>query len=252
MASSSRRSTKGRGGTFFDEGGPPVTGEAMAPRGLGDNGDSSSFGSGSPESLKEVLGRPTVDPWYRSGERFPSVPVNPQPPPRDWEWLLVKEDAIADVAWTPAFQEIRDLQIQRKEMLAVPLVFYFQCLRAAGWEAWIDSELANREFYDRLEQAGVLHSILISRSSNMFRDTEALRQLVRRWCSSKHIFFFAHGKLTMTLEDIENHWLLPILGDQDPAEVKLSPEELRIEIALATYIGRKNTSLGTQAVRFTP
>ena len=137
-------------------------------------------------------------------------------------------------------------------MLVVLLVFDFQCSRATSWETWIDSELANREFCDRLEQAGVLHSILISRSSNMFRDTEALRQLVRRWCSSKHIFFFAHGKLTMTLEDIENHWLLPILGDQDPAEVKLSPEELRIEIALATYIGRKNTSLGTQAVRFTP
>ena len=73
-------------------------------------------------------------------------------------------------------------------MLAVPLVFYFQCSRAAGWEAWIDSELANREFCDHLEQAGVLRSILISRSSNIFRDTEALRQLVRRWCPSTHIF----------------------------------------------------------------
>jgi hypothetical protein len=56
----------------------------------------------------------------------------------------------------------------------------------------------------------------------------------------------------VTLEDIENHWLLPISGDQDPAEVELSPEELRIEAALADYIGRKNTSLGTQAARFTP
>ena len=56
----------------------------------------------------------------------------------------------------------------------------------------------------------------------------------------------------MTLEDMENHWRLPILGDQDRAEVELSPEELRIEIALADYIGRKNTSLGTQAARFSP
>jgi hypothetical protein len=86
----------------------------------------------------------------------------------------------------------------------------------------------------------------------MFRDIEALRQLVRRWCPSTHTFFFAHGELTVTLEDIENHWLLPILGDQDPAEVELSPEELRIEAALADYIGRKNISLGTQAARFTP
>jgi hypothetical protein len=139
--------------------------------------------------------------------------MNPQPPPSDWQWLVVREDATADMAWTPTFREIRDLQIQRNEKLTVPLVFYFQCSRAASWEAWIDSKLANREFYDRLEQAGVLRSILISRSSNMFRDIKALRQLVRRWSLSTHTFFFTHGELTVTLEDIENHWLLSILGD---------------------------------------
>ncbi len=135
MTSSSRRSTRGRGGTFSDEGGPLVVGEAAVLRGLGDNDDSSSSGLGSPESLEVVLGRPTIDPWYRSGERFPSVPMNLQPPPVDWEWLVVREDATADMAWTPSFREIRDLQMQRNEMLAVPLVFDFQCSRAASWEA---------------------------------------------------------------------------------------------------------------------
>ena len=77
MASSSRRSTRGRGGAFSGEGGPPVTDEVVAPRGSGDNGDSCNSSSGSPESLEEVLGQPTIDPWYRSGERFPFVPVNP-------------------------------------------------------------------------------------------------------------------------------------------------------------------------------
>ena len=119
----------------------------------------------------------------------------------------------------------------------MPLVFYFQYSRAIEWVDWIDSGLANREFCDRLEQAGVLRSILISRCSNMYRDTEALRQLVRRWCPSTHTFFFAHGEMTVTLEDIENHWLLPIFGDQDPAKLELSPEKLKIEAALADYIG---------------
>ena len=135
-------------------------------------------------------------------------------------------------------------------MLAVPLVFDFQCSRAVEWADWIDSELADRGFCDRLEQAGVLRSILISRCSNMYRDTEALRQLVRRWCPSTHTFFFAHGEMTITLEDIENQWLLPILGDQDPAEIALSSEESRIEAVLADYIRRKNIALGTQAARF--
>jgi hypothetical protein len=78
----------------------------------------------------------------------------------------------------------------------------------------------------------VLRSILISRCSNMYRDTETLRQLVRRWCPSTHTFFFAHRELTVTLEDVENHWLLPILGDQGPADLILSLEELEIESAL--------------------
>jgi hypothetical protein len=86
----------------------------------------------------------------------------------------------------------------------------------------------------------------------MFWDTEALRQLVRRWCPSIHTFFFAHGELTVTLKDVRNHWLLLILGDQDPAKVEFSSEELRIEAALVDYIRRKNTSLGIQAARFTP
>uniref|UniRef100_A0A2N9EKP5 Uncharacterized protein n=1 Tax=Fagus sylvatica TaxID=28930 RepID=A0A2N9EKP5_FAGSY len=167
MASSSRKSRKGRRGTFSDEGGPSVTGKAAAPRGSKDSNE---------KTLRQT-------------------------------WLGF-----------PTFREIRDLQIQRNEMLAVPLVFDFQCSRATDWENWIDSELANREFCDRLEQADVLRSILISRCSNMFRDTEALRQL----------------------------------GDQDPAELELSPEESKIEAALADYIGRKNVALRTQAARFNP
>uniref|UniRef100_A0A2N9GFN7 Aminotransferase-like plant mobile domain-containing protein n=1 Tax=Fagus sylvatica TaxID=28930 RepID=A0A2N9GFN7_FAGSY len=229
---------------------PSTSGGARVPRGSEDNSSGSDSVLGSPEPHGDILGRPTVDPWYRSSERFPSVPASLQPPPANWEWLVMREDAAADVIWTPNFQEIRDLQIQRNEMLAVPLVFDFQCSRAIEWADWIDSELADRGFCDRLEQAGVLRSILISRCSNMFRDTEALRQLVRRWCPSTHTFFFAHGEMTVTLEDIENQWLLPILGDQDLAEIALSPEESKIEAVLADYIGRKNVALGTQAARF--
>ncbi len=75
MASSSRKSTKGRGGTFSSKGGYSVTGKVAASRGSEDNGDSSSFGLGSSEPLGDILGRPTIDPWYRNGERFPSVPA---------------------------------------------------------------------------------------------------------------------------------------------------------------------------------
>uniref|UniRef100_A0A2N9IL65 Aminotransferase-like plant mobile domain-containing protein n=1 Tax=Fagus sylvatica TaxID=28930 RepID=A0A2N9IL65_FAGSY len=112
MATSSRKSTKGRGGTFSSKGGHSVTGKVAASRGSEDNGDSSSFGLGSSEPLGDILGRPTIDPWYRNGERFPSVPGDHH--------------------------------------------------RRTGSD-WIDSELVDREFCDRLEQVGVIRSILISR-----------------------------------------------------------------------------------------
>uniref|UniRef100_A0A2N9GS51 Aminotransferase-like plant mobile domain-containing protein n=1 Tax=Fagus sylvatica TaxID=28930 RepID=A0A2N9GS51_FAGSY len=218
MASSLKKPTKGRGGSSSSKGGSSIAGGARMPRDPGDNGSSSDSVLGSPKSHGDILGRPTVDPWYRSGERFPSIPGEP---PTTTTGLGMA-------------------------------VFDFQCSRAIEWADWIDLELADRGFCDRLEQAGVLRSILVSRCSNMYRDTEALRQLVRRWCPSTHTFFFAHGELTVTLEDVENHWLLPILGDQDPADLVLSPEELEIEAALADYIGRRNVALGTQAARFKP
>ncbi len=77
MAYSSRRSTRRHRGAIVGEGDLPITGEVAAPRGRGDSGGSSSSGSGSLEPLEKVLGRPTVDPWYRSSERFPSVPASP-------------------------------------------------------------------------------------------------------------------------------------------------------------------------------
>ena len=82
MDSSSKRTRRGRGRTFFGEGGSSVAGGAVARVSEG-NRDSSGSGLRSPEPPGDILGRPTVDPWYRSGERFPSVPASLQPPLTD-------------------------------------------------------------------------------------------------------------------------------------------------------------------------
>ena len=44
---------------------------------------------------------------------------------------------------------------------------------------------------------------------------------------------------------------LPILGDCDPSEIELSLKELKAKTILSNYVGKKNTSLGTHAARFT-
>ena len=56
--------------------------------------------------------------------------------------------------------------------------------------------------------------------------------MVRWWCATTHTFFFSYGELTVTLEDVANQLLLPILGDVDLATIELSPEEEAIEVEL--------------------
>ena len=46
------------------------------------------------------------------------------------------------------------------------------------------------------------------------------------------IFFFSCGELTITLEDVANQLLLPILGDTNLATLEFSSEEEAIEAEL--------------------
>ena len=86
----------------------------------------------------------------------------------------------------------------------------------------MDKELSNKEFMGRLEHAGILKAVAISRNLEGFRDAKGLRHLVRHWCSALHTFLFSFGKLTVTLEDVVNNFLLPVLGDENPFDINLS------------------------------
>ena len=77
-----------------------------------------------------------------------------------------------------------------------------------------------------------MKAIVSSRCLINFRDLYNLRHLVRRWCTTTYTFFFSCGELTVTLEDVANQLVLPILGDADPATLELSSEEEAIEAEL--------------------
>ena len=96
----------------------------------------------------------------------------------------------------------------------------------------MDLEILDLDFWDSLREAGVHWSILISRSCSMFRDTEPLRKVLRRWCPSTHTFFFSWEELTVTLEDIANHWMLPVLGEYSFSGIKLSAKKEEVVVAL--------------------
>jgi hypothetical protein len=76
----------------------------------------------------------------------------------------------------------------------------------------------------------------------MFKDTEPIHEVLRRWCPATHTFFFAWGELTLTLEVIANHWMLPILGEFSPSDIKLSAEEEEIVVALRGHSSTRITS----------
>jgi hypothetical protein len=105
----------------------------------------------------------------------------------------------------------------------------------------VDLEILDHEFWDNLQKAGVHWSILISRSCGIFRDTEPLCEVLRRWCPAIHTFFFVWGELTLTLEDITNHWMLPIPGELSPSGIKLSAREEEIAMALRGYSSTRIT-----------
>ena len=113
----------------------------------------------------------------------------------------------------------------------------------------MDKELFDEEFVGRLEHAGILKAVAISRNLEGFRDANGLRHLVRRWCPALHPFLFSFGELTVTLEDVVNNFLLPVLGDENPFDINLSDEDLKVEETLFTHFGRCTASPGGKPAR---
>uniref|UniRef100_A0A2N9FSG1 Aminotransferase-like plant mobile domain-containing protein n=1 Tax=Fagus sylvatica TaxID=28930 RepID=A0A2N9FSG1_FAGSY len=159
--------------------------------------------SGEAEDLREGFAFPLIDPWYASSPLFPPRSVDFSFPMEDWDWTMLGLEPTVDQAWVPNRDEISELLIQKGDIQAVPINFDFLSAASKDWSHWVDQEILDSDFWGSLLDAGVHWSILISRSCNMFRNTESLRELLRRWCPSTHTFFFSWGELTPTLEDME-------------------------------------------------
>uniref|UniRef100_A0A2N9FUM7 Aminotransferase-like plant mobile domain-containing protein n=1 Tax=Fagus sylvatica TaxID=28930 RepID=A0A2N9FUM7_FAGSY len=206
---------------------PPISGESglAAPSPV----------SGEAEDPQEGFAAPLLDPWYASSPLFPPKSVDFSHPVEDWDWTVSGVEPTVDQAWVPGLEEISELLIQKGDLQATPINFDFLCAASKDWSHWVDREILDSDFWDNLVDAEVHWAILISRSCNMFRDTEALRELLRRWCPSTHTFFFSWGELTPTLEDVANHWMLPILGEYSFSNIKLSAAEEEIAAVLKKY-----------------
>ena len=63
--------------------------------------------------------------------------------------------------------------------------------------------------------ASVLKAIVSSYCLSNYRNLFNLHHLVHRWCTTTHTFFLSYGEIIVTLEDMANQLLLPILVDVD-------------------------------------
>ena len=137
-----------------------------------------------------------------------------------------------DVSWVPLASSILDLVICQGISLPMPILFEFRSSTALGWKEWVDREFSDTGFMGLLQRVGVLKAIVSSRCLSNYRDLFNLRHLVYRWCTTTHTFFLSCSEITVTLEDVANQLLLPILDDVDLGALEISPEEKAMEVEL--------------------
>ena len=167
---------------------------------------------------------PLIDPWYDAHAYFPKVSIEYLPPLPSCVWLSICYRNM-EVSWAPLASSIPDLVIHQGTLLPVPILFEFGLGTSLGWKEWVDDELSGMGFMAVLQQVGVLKAIISSHCLSNYRDLFNLCHLVCRWCTATHNFFLSCGEIIVTLEDVANQLLLPILGDVDPSSMKFSPEE---------------------------
>ena len=174
---------------------------------------------------------PLIDHWYDIHPYFPKILDDYTPLPPGCVWLaLCRRNT--DVSWAPLASLIPNLVIHQDTSLPMPIHFEFGSGSALGWREWMDKELSDMGFMGLLQRAGVLKAIVSSRCLSNYRDLFNLCHLVRRWCTTTHTFFLSYSEITVTLEDVANQLLLPILSDADPGALELSLKEKAVEVEL--------------------
>ena len=174
---------------------------------------------------------PFIDPWYDTHTHFSVLPDDYLSPSSGHVWLSICRHDM-EVSWAPLASSIPDVDICQDTSLPVPILFEFGSGTSLGWKEWVDEELSNMGFMVALQQAGVLKAIVSSRCLSNYRDLFNFRHLVRRWCTVTHTFFLSCSEISVTLEDVANQLLLPILSDVDPSNIELSPEKEVVEAEL--------------------
>ena len=151
----------------------------------------------------------------------------PLPSPSGCVWLSICHHNM-EVSWAHLASSISNLVICQGTSLPIPILFKFGSGTSLGWKECVDDELFDTSFMAALQQADVLKAIVSSRCLSNYRD---LFNLCQR-CTTTHTFFLSYDEIIVTLEDVANQLLLPILGDVNLSAMELSPKNEVVETEL--------------------
>ncbi|GKV03857.1 hypothetical protein SLEP1_g16099 [Rubroshorea leprosula] len=137
---------------------------------------------------------------------------------------------------------LHNARLERQDLLPMPIHFAFPSGKTEDWSRWAKEVLANNGFVEVLHAVAALKLVALSQTLQISGNVECLHRLVQRLCTSTHTFILAFGEVTVTLEDVANLMLFPIVGEEDPQHIDLqkmmrttasvsSPEGVRLPLA---------------------
>ncbi|GKV07204.1 hypothetical protein SLEP1_g19002 [Rubroshorea leprosula] len=149
--------------------------------------------------------------------------INGVQPCRD-SWYTFQDDFLKFNAWSAkrALKKQKDLVLLEAFKGNDSNTTWFPSPRDAK------EMLAENGFVEILRATGILKSVALSQTLQINGNVECLYRLVRRWCTSTHTFILAFGEVIVTLEDVANLMLLPIVGEEDPWHIALMREECHV------------------------
>ncbi|GKV43137.1 hypothetical protein SLEP1_g50470 [Rubroshorea leprosula] len=156
------------------------------------------------------------DPWYTFHDGF--LEFNTWSTKRalekqkDLVLLEVFKGSDINEAWFPLLRDVMRARLERRDLLPVPIHFAFPSSKMEDWSGWVKEMLVENGFVE------ILHAVRILKS------------------------------VTMTLEDVANLMLLPIVGEEDPRHIMLTLEEPATLVALKKVM-RRNTSASSRSWR---
>ncbi|GKV34432.1 hypothetical protein SLEP1_g42807 [Rubroshorea leprosula] len=153
------------------------------------------------------------DPWYTFWDGFLEFSTWSEKRALEKQKDLGLLDALKEgdisATWFPSSSDLMRARLERLDLLLVLIYFAFPSSKMEDWIGWAKEMLAEHGFVEILRAVGIL-----------------------KWCTSTDTFILTFGEVTVTLKDMTNLMLLPVVREEDLRHITLTPDERVAQVAL--------------------